>query len=44
MHRHITTIILALVALTANAQKTVIEGIVLDTQGKVVDAYVTVRL
>lgn len=44
MHRHIITIILVLVALTANAQKTVIEGIVLDTQGKVVDAYVTVGL
>ena len=29
-------------ALTANGQKTVIEGTVLDAQGKKVDAYVTV--
>ena len=42
MKRNIITIILALVALTANGQKTVIEGTVLDAQGKTVDAYVTV--
>ena len=42
MYRHIITTILALVALTANGQKTVIEGTVLDAQGKKVDAYVTV--
>ena len=37
----IITLILALAALAANAQA-VIEGTVLDSQGKVVDAYVTV--
>ena len=42
MYRHVITTILALVALTANGQKTVIEGTVLDAQGKTVDAYVTV--
>lgn len=42
MYRHIITTLLALSALTANAQKTVIEGTVLDAQGKIVDAYVTV--
>lgn len=42
MYRHIITTLLALVALTAHAQKTVIEGPVLDAQGKSVDAYVTV--
>ena len=42
MYRHIITTLLALSALTANAQKTVIEGTVLDAQGKTVDAYVTV--
>ena len=42
MYRHVITTILALVALTANGQKTVIEGTVLDAQGKTVEAYVTV--
>lgn len=42
MYRHIITMLLALTALTAHAQKTVIEGTVLDAQGKTVDAYVTV--
>lgn len=42
MYRLIITTILALAALTANAQKTVIEGSVLDAQGKTVDAYVTI--
>ena len=42
MYKRLITTILALVALTANAQKTVIEGTVLDAQGKTVDAYVTV--
>lgn len=42
MYRHIITTLLALAALTAHAQKTVIEGTVLDAQGKSVDAYVTV--
>ena len=42
MYRHVITTILALVALTANGQKTVIKGTVLDAQGKTVDAYVTV--
>lgn len=41
MYRHIITMLLALTALTAHAQKTVIEGTVLDAQGKTVDAYVT---
>ena len=40
--KNIITTLLALVALTANGQKTVIEGTVLDAQGKSVDAYVTV--
>ena len=40
MYKRLTTLTLALAALTANAQ-TVIEGTVLDAQGKVVDAYVT---
>ena len=42
MYRHFITTILALAALTTHAQKTVIEGTVLDAQGKSVDAYVTV--
>ena len=42
MYRHIITMLFALTALTAHAQKTVIEGTVLDAQGKTVDAYVTV--
>ncbi len=42
MKRNIITTLLALVALTANGQKTVIEGTVLDAQGKTVEAYVTV--
>ena len=42
MYRTLITTILALVALTANGQKTVIEGTVLDAQGKTVEAYVTV--
>lgn len=42
MYRHIITMLLALTALTAHAQKTVIEGTVFDAQGKTVDAYVTV--
>ncbi len=42
MYRHIITMLLVLTALTAHAQKTVIEGTVLDAQGKTVDAYVTV--
>ena len=42
MYRTLITTILALVALTANGQKTVIEGTVLDAQDKKVDAYVTV--
>ena len=42
MYKRLITTILALAALTANAQKTVIEGTVLDAQGKTVDAYVTV--
>ena len=42
MYRKLITTILALVALTANGQKTVIEGTVLDAQGKTVEAYVTV--
>ena len=42
MYRHIITTLLALATLTAHAQKTVIEGTVLDAQGKSVDAYVTV--
>ena len=42
MYKRLTTLTLALVALTANAQKTVIEGTVLDAQGKTVEAYVTV--
>ena len=42
MYRHIITTLLALATLTAHAQKTVIEGTVLDAQGKTVDAYVTV--
>ena len=41
--RQLITIIFVLAALTANAQA-VIEGTVLDGQGKVVDAYVTVGL
>ena len=36
MYRHVITIILALVALTASAQKTVIEGTVLDAQGNII--------
>ncbi|MBQ9636394.1 MAG: TonB-dependent receptor [Prevotella sp.] len=40
MYKQLTTLTLALAALTAKAQ-TVIEGTVLDAQGKVVDAYVT---
>lgn len=42
MSRQIIILIFALVALTASAQKTVIEGTVLDAQGKKVDAYITV--
>ena len=42
MYKRLITTILALAALTAHAQKTVIEGTVLDAQGKSVDAYVTV--
>ena len=42
MYRHLITTLLALATLTASAQKTVIEGTVLDAQGKKVDAYVTV--
>ena len=42
MYRHIITTLLALATLTAHAQKTFIEGTVLDAQGKTVDAYVTV--
>ena len=42
MYRHIITTLLALATLTAHAQKTVIEGTVLDAQGKTVEAYVTV--
>ena len=42
MYRELITTILTLVALTAHAQKTVIEGIVLDARGKTVEAYVTV--
>lgn len=41
MYRHFITAILALAVLTVKAQ-TVIEGTVLDAQGKSVDAYVTV--
>ena len=40
--RQLIIIILTLMALVAHAQKTVIEGTVLDAQGKTVDAYVTV--
>ena len=40
--RQLIIIILTLMALVAHAQKTVIEGTVLDAQGKKVDAYVTV--
>jgi len=42
MYKRLITTILALAALTAHAQKTVIEGTVLDAQGKTVEAYVTV--
>lgn len=42
MSRQIIILIFALVALTASAQKTVIEGTVLDAQGEKVDAYITV--
>ena len=42
MYRTLITTILVLAALTANGQKTVIEGTVLDAQGKTVEAYVTV--
>ena len=41
MYKRLITTILALAALTTHAQKTVIEGTVLDAQDKVVDAYVT---
>ena len=40
--RQLIIIILTLMALVAHAQKTVIEGTVLDAQGKTVEAYVTV--
>ena len=40
--RQLIIIILTLMALVAHAQKTVIEGTVLDAQGKIVEAYVTV--
>lgn len=42
MHKKTITLIISLAALTASAQKTVIEGTVLDAQGKTVEAYVTV--
>lgn len=42
MSRQIIILIFALVALTASAQKTFVEGTVLDAQGKKVDAYITV--
>lgn len=42
MHKKTITLIIALAALAASAQKTVIEGTVLDAQGKTVEAYVTV--